>query len=126
MSLNNENNPMEMRIPLGAVAADAQFELKEISKKLKILDFKVLDPTGEAEHASNYVEIKLRRDAVDLAVVSTETGNGGGLAAGVWQAAPESDIHDVLSGANLNILVDITGTGALNAGAVAVVRYVEI
>jgi len=126
MSLNNENNPMEMRVALGAVTADTQFELKRITKKMKILSLSVIDPTGEAEDAVNYVEVKLLRDAAVLANVSTETGEGGGLAAGVWQDAPETDIHDVLKDADLALLVDISGTGALNAGAVALVRYVEV
>ena len=126
MSINNENNPMEMRVPLGVVSADTLFQLKEISKKLKILDFKILDPTGVAEDVTNFVKFQLRRDAVVIAEHSTETGNEGALAAGVWATAPETDIHDVLKGADLNINVDIEGTGATTAGAVAVVRYIEV
>ncbi len=126
MSLNSENNPMEMRVPLGAISSDTQLELKEITKKLKILDLKVIDPTGVAADATNHVAIQLRRDAVILAEHSTDSAKEGALVAGVWATAPETDIHDVLKSANLNILVDIGGTGALNAGSVAVVRYIAV
>ena len=126
MGLNNENNPYDIRVPLGVVSADTTFEVKDITKKLKIIDFKILDPTGVAEDGTNFVKVQLRRDAVVIAEHSTETGNEGALAAGVWSTAPEKDIHDVLKSAKLNVNVDVEGTGALTAGSVAVIRLIEV
>ena len=125
MSLSNENNPNEMRIPLGAISADTQFELKRLSKRIKLLDMKIIDPVGVGEDATNYVRIQLRRGAALVAEFSTETGNEGALAAGVWGEAPEKDV-EIARDENLNLLVDVNGTGAMNAGSVAVVRYMEL
>jgi len=124
MSLNNENNPNEMRVPLGAISANTAFELKRLDKRIRVLDVQVLDPTGAAEDAANYVKVQLLRDAVVIAEHSTQTGNEGALAAGVWSKMPEQDV-DVLKGADLSLNVNVAGTGVLNAGSVAVVRYME-
>ena len=127
MSLSNENNVYDIRVPLGVVSADTTFEVKDITKKLKIIDFKVIDPTGVAEDGTNFVKVQLRRAAVVIAEHSTETTVGeGSLAAGVWATAPEKDIHDVLKGAKLDVNVDISGTGALTAGSVAMIRLIEV
>ena len=124
MSLNNENNPNEMRIALGVISSDTQFELKRLDKAIKILDVQVLDPTGVAADGTNHVGIQLRRDAVIIAEHSTDSAKEGALVAGVWKRMPEEGL-DVDKGANLNLLVDIGGSGALTAGSVAVIRYVE-
>ncbi len=103
MSLNNENNPNEMRIPLGAITADTTFELKRLDKKIKVLDVQVLDPTGIVENATNFVKVQLRRDAVVIAEHSTELTVGeGSLAAGVWAKMPEIDL-EVLKGEDLKL-----------------------
>lgn len=125
MSLNNENNPNEMRIAVGAITSDTVFELMRLDKKIKIIDVQLLDPTGETEDGTNFIEVELLRDAVIIAAYSTEDTAEGTLAAGVWTKFPETNII-VENDADLILNLDVNGTGNLNAGAVVVIKYFSL
>ena len=120
MSLNNANNAQLIRVALGVVAADTLFKVLQLlnSKKAIVKSFKVLDPTGVAAHATNTVKVQLKKGATLLAEWDTTLTTGdGALVANTWAKAPETEIE--VDGGDLDVNVDVSGTGALAAGAVA-------
>ena len=124
MALNNANNAQITRVALGAVAADTLFKVFQLlhSKKAIVKAFKVLDPTGVAAHASNTVKIQLKKGSTLLAEWDTTLTTGdGALVANTWAQAPETNIE--VDGGDLDINVDVAASGALNAGAVAMIEW---
>jgi hypothetical protein len=118
MSINNQNDPHVVSIKLGAIAADQLLKLMALgTRKAVMKSLKVVDPTGVAAHATNYVKIQLKVGATLLMEYSTQTGAEGALAAGVWGEAPESFVE--VDGGDIDLNIDIVGTGALNALSVA-------
>lgn len=118
MSINNQNSPHVVSIKLGAISADQLLKLFSLgTRKAVMKSLKVVDPTGVAAHASNYVKIQLKKGSDLLMEYSTQDTAEGALAAGVWGVAPESFVE--VDGGDIDLNIDIVGTGALNALSVA-------
>lgn len=118
MSINNQNSPHVVSIKLGAISADQLLKLFALGTRKAIMkSLKVVDPTGVAAHASNYVKIQLKKGSTLLMEYSTQDTAEGALAAGVWGVAPESFVE--VDGGDIDLNIDIVGTGALNALSVA-------
>lgn len=132
MSKSNAQNPQKMRVALGALAATTLVKAMRLTKKIRVIGFKVLDPTGVAEDGTNFLEIQLKRGSTLLAEISQETANEGALVAGVWSA----DAPEVVAAGNLGIEADRgddldvnvvkNGSAVLTAGAVAEVAYYNV
>lgn len=122
MSINNANNPHIISVALGAVAADTTFKVCNLgSKKAVIKRFGLVDVTGLAQSDTNYIQAQLLRNGVAIAEFSTKlTGGDGALVASTWAFAPEANVQ--VDGGSLDVKIDITASGALTAGAAAMIE----
>lgn len=132
MAKSNAENPQRIRIALGVISADLLIKVLRLVRKIRITGIKVIDSTGVAEDGTNFVRIQVKRGSVLLAEHSTETANEGALAAGVWSA----DFPEVVAspakgieadrGDDLDVNIDVEGSGALTARSAIEITYYHV
>jgi hypothetical protein len=107
------------------VTADTTVKLYKVpaGKKLRVVGVDYINPTGLAEDAANYFNIKVLKDATVMASWSTETGQQGTIAADTFVALANSATDADLvaaAAAIIALFLDETGTATLPAGRVAI------
>ena len=121
MSLNSQNSPSHVRVDLGAVAADTLFKVLKLERPMTLKQLQVLDPTGVAAHATNTVKVQVKVGSTVYAEWDTTLTTGdGALPANAWVVSPDKDIR--LPAGELDVNVDVSASGALNAGAQCVLE----
>lgn len=121
---SSEQDNFELVIDHAAVTDDATTkEFKTGTRPLRIDSVAYVNPTGLAQDASNYFNIKLLGGAVVLANWSTLTGAQGTIAADTFVAmvlnATASNLI-VPAGSTLSLFLDETGAASLPAGKLIV------
>lgn len=113
------------------LTADLTVKLFKVpsGRKIRVDGVKYVNPTGLAQDASNYFNLKLLKGASTVAFNwSTHTGDQGSIAADTFVdfAASSTDADKVFDGGDvMSIFFDETGTSDLPAGRLVIYgRYV--
>jgi hypothetical protein len=107
------------------VTADTTIKLYKVpaGKKLRVIGIDYINPTGLAEDAANYFNVKVLKDATVMANWSTETGQQGTIAADTFVAlvnsATDADLV-AAAAAIVALFLDETGAATLPAGRVVI------
>lgn len=123
MSINNENNPHLVVVPLASITADGSLPALYLPKKAKILSAAVIDTAGIAASDSNYVDIRLQNGSDVIAELDSRAAHENGLTALVAKAMNVVEAQQVqAAGSSLKVVYDETGTVAMTT-AVMVIEY---
>lgn len=123
MSVNNENNPICVVVPLGSISADGSLPALYLPKKSKIVSCHVIDTAGVAADNSNYIDLRLQNGSTVIAELDTRAAHENGLTALVAKAMNvDADEAVLAAGTSLKFVYDETGTVAMTT-AIAVIEY---
>ena len=115
--------PYDIRYEHAQAAADATHKLDKIPAgyKWRLIGVDYINPTGLAQDAANYFNVKLLADAVVMANWSTLTGAQGTIAANTFVALVNSATDAELvaaAGAIIALFLDETGDTTLPLGRI--------
>lgn len=117
--------PYEIRYEHAQATVDATHKLDKVPAgfKFRLLSVDYINPTGLAQDAANYFNIKVLADAVVMANWSTLTGAQGTIAANTFVALVNSGTDADLvaaAGAIIALFLDETGDTTLPAGRIVI------
>jgi hypothetical protein len=81
MSMNNENSPQLVVVPLGSIAAAGSLPAVYLPKKCFIKSAAVIDQAGIAASDTNYVQLSLQNGSTVIAELDSRAAHENGLTA---------------------------------------------
>lgn len=127
MGIPRRENPHDQQLGIfiyehAEAAADASHKLFRAKEGMRITAVDYVNPTGLAQDAANYFNIKLKKGSTVIANWSTLTGAQGSIAANTFVALvlAAAAARDVAAGEELVLELDETGDATLPLGRISV------
>jgi len=125
-SLNNQNNPHVLCVPLGSPSADDTILAGLIGKQIQITGVSMLNEASIAASNTDFVQIELRKGATVVAELDSRAAHENGLAASTKEPLNlVSAQATVAADSVLSVVYNETDTGTVVAltGAVLCLDY---